>query len=362
MLALLSALAVTLFLAVTGLSRRYYAQQEALGNRWFSRGTADLKAQRLDRAVNEFRAALIYSRDDYAYQLNLAEALLGEKRTNEAYAYLVNLWDRQPENGLVNLELARIAAQRGETEQVLRYYHDAIYATWPDDEQASRRDARLELIEFLLSNNADAQAQAEMIALAANLGDDTAEQVRVGNLFVRVQDYEHALAAFRTALKSDRHNVSALAGAGLTAFELGRYPAAYRYLQGAAAANPEDAQIVTLLKTTDLVLQMDPFQPQISADHRNWIVVTAFTVAGERLKACSAGNAPSSSESVTSLTERWRRMKPKINPEDLKNNPDLADSAMDLIFDIERQTSATCGSPAGTDLALLLIAKLHEGN
>ena len=35
---------------------------------------------------------------------------------------------------------------------------------------------------------------------------------------------------------------------------------------------------------------------------------------------------------------------------------------MDLVFDIERLASAACGSPAGTDMALLLIAKLHEGS
>jgi hypothetical protein len=35
---------------------------------------------------------------------------------------------------------------------------------------------------------------------------------------------------------------------------------------------------------------------------------------------------------------------------------------MDLVFDIEHQTSVTCGTPSGTDMALLLIAKLHEGN
>ena len=35
---------------------------------------------------------------------------------------------------------------------------------------------------------------------------------------------------------------------------------------------------------------------------------------------------------------------------------------MDLVFEIERQTSTSCGTPAGKDMALLLIAKLHEGN
>src|SRR5579862_830448 len=127
-LAVLAVLAVIFFLAVTGLSRAYHAQRESLGNRWFSRGVADLNAQRFDGAVMEFRSALLYSRDNYSYQLNLAEALIGLKRTSEASTYLVNLWDRQPEDGLVNLSLARIAVQRGQTEQALRYYHNAIYA------------------------------------------------------------------------------------------------------------------------------------------------------------------------------------------------------------------------------------------
>ena len=95
------------------MSRAYHAQREALGNRWFTRGVADLNARRYDKAVADFRSALLYSRDNYHYQLDLAEALIGLVRTGEAYSYLLNLWEREPENGLVNLELARIAAQRG---------------------------------------------------------------------------------------------------------------------------------------------------------------------------------------------------------------------------------------------------------
>ena len=40
---------------------------------------ADLKAKRYHAAVRDFRGALLYSRDNYSYQLNLAEALLGMK-------------------------------------------------------------------------------------------------------------------------------------------------------------------------------------------------------------------------------------------------------------------------------------------
>jgi tetratricopeptide (TPR) repeat protein len=365
-LALLSALAVVSFLAVGGLSRMYHAQQEALGNRWFTRGTGDLNNGSFDRAVADFRAALRYSRDNYDYQLNLAQALIGLKRTDEAYAYLINLWEREPENGLVNLELARIAAQKEQTERALRYYHNAIYATWPGDQEVQRQNARLELIEYLLGIDAKAHAQSELIALAANLGDDPLLHLRVGDLFLQAQDYEHALAEFRLSLKSDHHNPAALAGAGLAAFDLGRYPLAQRYLQVAVATDPEDKRNADLLNTTELVLRMDPYQRQVSSDQRNRIVIEAFAAAGDRLRSCTAaGNSSGTASSEVleqTLTDNWAKMKPKINQGDLRRDPDLAERAMDLVFEIERQTKAACGAPSGTDLALLLISKLHEGN
>lgn len=360
-LALLSIAAVIFFLAVTGLSRVYHGQREYLGSRWFSRGVADLKARQYDSAITEFRAALLYSRDDYDYQLNLAEALLGLKRTDEASAYLLNLWDREPENGLVNLELARIAAQRGQTEQALRYYHDAIYATWPGDQRVQRRDARVELIEYLLKINSTTQAQSELIALEANLGDDPAQQLRVGDLFLQARDYQNALSAYRLCLKEDRHNHAAIAGAGLAAFDLGLYAEAERYLQEAVAAAPGDAQSAERLKTAELVLRMDPFRRPISVAERDRTVIAAFGAAGDRIKACVVPNTAPPAWQLD-LAGRWAKMKPQITEPGLRRNPDLVEGAMDLVFSVERQTSATCGAPAGTDLALLLIAKLHEGN
>jgi tetratricopeptide (TPR) repeat protein len=365
-LALLSGLAVIFFVAVTALSHLYQAQQEFLGNRWFMRGTTDLKQRHFDAAVTEFRSALLYSRDSYAYQLNLAESLIGLKRTGEAYAYFINLWDREPENGLVNLELARIAAQKGETEPALRYYHNAIYATWPGDEQVQRRETRLELIGYLLNINAKAHAQAELIALAANLEDDPSQQARVGDLFVQTQDYEHALAEYRLSLKAQPHDPAALAGAGLAAFQLGRYNIAERYLQAAMSANPNDAQSAARLKTTALIMQMDPFQRQISVAQRDRIVLEAFAAAGQRLESCSAAGAAKGPATIPvaqpALSEEWAKMKPQITEPGLRRDPDLVNTAMELVFSIERQTSNACGAASETDAALLLIAKLHESN
>jgi tetratricopeptide (TPR) repeat protein len=368
---LLFVAAVVLFLAVSGLSRVYHAQQDSLGQRWSGRGIIDLNAGRFDRAVIDFRTALFYSRDNYTYQLHLAEGLIGLKRTSEAYAYLINLWDREPENGSVNLAIARIAAEDGRTEQALRYYHNAVYATWRGDQEVKRRDTRLELINYLLRINSKAEAQAELMALEANLletnfleanlEDGSAQQANLGNLFLQTRDYDHALAAYRQSLKADHHNHAALAGAGVAAFQLGHYPAAQKYLQDAVTADPGDAQSAAELKTTELVVNMDPFRRQLSVAERDRIVLEAFAAAGERLKSCSV-SSPSyqSTQAAQALAEAWTTMEPRISVRGLRQNPDLVEKAMDLVFSIERQANVTCGPPSGADMALLLIAKLHD--
>lgn len=359
-LATLTVLAVVFFVAVTGLSRAHQAERQAIGERWFNRGIADLSAKRYDAAVTDIRAALLYSPDEYSYQLNLSEALIGQGHTGQALAYLKNLWDREPENGIVNLELARIAAQRGESDDAIRYYHNAVYAVWPIDQERMRRDARLELIDLLLRIHDKAQAQGELIALAASVGPDPVQQGRIGELFLRAEDYEHAKGAFETVLKSDGHNAEALAGAGYAAFEVGQYALAQHYLQAALAANAHDTTSANRLMTTQMVLHMDPFRRQIPVGERDRIVVEAFEAAGERLKTCKLPFI--SAATLPSLNDEWTHLKPQITVKGLRRNPDLVETAMDLVFRIERETRTVCGTPTGADLALLLISKMHEGS
>jgi Flp pilus assembly protein TadD len=304
----------------------------------------------------------MYSRDNYTYQLNLAEALIGLRHTGEAAAYLLNLWERQPEDGLVNLELARIAAQTGKNDQAARYYHNAIYAAWPKDAETKRRDARLELIDLLLRTNAKAQAQAELIALAENEADEPAEQKHLAQRFISLGDYEDALDAYRRSLNSYPHDAAALAGAGYAAFQLGRYALAERYLRSAVAVDPNDKQSADLLRTAEMVLRMDPFQRQIPLAERNRIVAEDFVIAGNRLKTCAGSVNVAPAATGSNLSAEWTALRPHITERELQKNPDAVERAMDLVFRVERQTSTTCGTPTGPDLALLLISKLHEGN
>ena len=362
-LTLLSGLAIVLFIGVTALSELFHTQQDGLSERWSSRGAADQAAGKFDDAVNDYRASLRYSEDSFSSQLGLAEALIGLKRTSEASAYLVNLWEAQPENGVVNREMARIAAGKGDTRGALRYYHNAIYAIWTGDAETERRKTRWELIKYLLSIKAPAQAQAELIALAAEVGVDGSQQMNLGQYFLKVQDDHRALDAFRLVLKNDPHNGQALAGAGTAAFGLGDYTLSQHYLRDAVQESPTDRDSATLLEVADQVMRLDPFRRQISDADRDRAVMGLFNTAGNRLKSCpAAANRPVSAGNIQTLSDEWTQMEPKVTARDLRRNQDIVNGALNLAFAIERQAGTSCGSGTPADTALLLISKLHEGS
>lgn len=359
-LAVLTGLAIVLFAAVTGLSTLHRQQQDSFAARWSTRGMEDLNAKRYKAAVVDFRTSLLYSRGNYDYQFKLAEALIGENRTSEAYAYLASLWDDQPENGLVNLELARIEAARGQTNSAIRYYQNAIYGVWPGNQDVERRDTQLELIHMLLHIGEKAQADSELIALAANLGPESVEHVSTANLFLKVGESQRALDQFRLALASNRRDVNAMAGAGNAAFQLGQYGIAERYLRQAKAAS--DEAVESQLRIAELVLQMDPFRGQFDSAQDDRIVMNAFVAAGLRLKACSLPEPlPVPTNELAILTQSWKKMKPQITMHNLRRDPDMVNTAMGLVFQIEHQTSGLCGGSTDSDDALLLIANLHQG-
>jgi tetratricopeptide (TPR) repeat protein len=354
-LALLTGLAVVFFVAVSALSRLYEAQRLSLADNLAAQGVADLQAQRYHSAVDNFRTALVYVRGNDAYQLSLAQALFGLRRYDEARAYLINLWEREPDNGQVSLELARIAVVQGQTERALRYYHNAIYATWSGDPDEARHRVRRELISYLMGINARPQAEAELIDLAASVGDKADEQLQLGQMFARVGDYQRALAAYRKSIELDPHNAAAQAGAGEAAFQLAQYPEAERYLEEALAMAPGDKQADDRLRMTEFVLHWDPFRPQLTESDRDRLVRTAFAAANDRLDACKLPDAQEEG-----FAQEWAKLEPQIRGRDLHDNPELAHAAMKLAFAIEKETASNCGPQSEADRALLLIASLHQ--
>lgn len=347
-------------------TRAYAARQSQLAREWFQRAEADMQARRLETAIAEFRTAIAYSHDNFAYRLRLAQVLLADHQWRQAVAYLRVLWDEEPGNGTVNLELARQAASADNFETAVRYYHGAIYGFWDRDPIRQRRDAHFELVTFLLAHHATQEAESEIIALSAELPRDPALLVRAAELFQAAGQRERALREYRDALALDPRNAAALAGAGAAAFQLQRYDEARRHLQKAVTVNPQDTHSAGLLETAELVGELDPYAPRLTAAQRSRRVLRDFEQARYRLEECARklGIILTTAAAPTPLQSDYTQLlalKRRVTASTLPHQPDLVDAAMDLVFRIERDAAQPCGAPAGADYALLLIARQREG-
>ena len=117
-LALLSVFAVTCVLAVlTWLIFRSYSQhQRDAAARWKRRGEEALVHNNPTAAVYDLRTSLGYEPDDRDTEVKLAQALaqMGTPRSmQEAAVYFNTLWEKEPGDGNINLQLARLCGAPG---------------------------------------------------------------------------------------------------------------------------------------------------------------------------------------------------------------------------------------------------------
>lgn len=392
------------FAAATVFANRFYqSKQKHLGEMWFGRGQAALAAGQAQPAIQDFRNALYYSHDDPAYRLRLAQALVAANSIPEAQSYLASLWQDEPSNSTINLELARLAVKQGENQTALRYYHGAIYGLWPGgDAPAQRQQTRLELIHYLLGLHDATRADSELIALTAELPRTAVAHTQVGWLFMRAGNQERAGQEFEQALRLDPRQPSALQGAGEAAFQLARYQEANQYLERARRAGSQDPKTQELLATTRLILDWNPYAPRLTSRQRAMRIVQAFTQARRRLAQCAAQTPPGTAQTAAppapannasglvarilgkinptangkppvgppvghlnpdemqQLQQQVTQVRRGLRPSKMERDPQLADLAMGLVAQIEAVTAQQCGAPRGPDLALLLLTQQAE--
>ena len=364
---LLVVMAVGLWLATHFVTTAFGRTQDALSRRWFRTGQAELASGKVQDAILSLQTALTYSRENYQYRLRLGQALVQAGRLRQANGYLLAMWDQQPGNGTVNLELARIAAQTGDFQQALRFYHGAIYGLWDDNPEARRRDVRLELIPYLLRNNAKEQAQSELIATAADLPRDPSLRLRVADLFARSGEYRRSLEEYQGVLSQQPRNATALLGAGEAGFQLEQYQLAERYLRRAVAEQPDNTQAKELLEVSAAVRNLNPYLPRLSVRERARRVVASYRQAEKRSHECAEkrGEDLKATQPETELQTTYAHLEQArslARPSVLIRNFDNADAVMDAVGSVEQVTSRLCGAPAGEDRALMLIIAQQEGS
>lgn len=355
-----------LFVITAFAVRLYHARERSLGGRWYTRGENNLVSGNAPAAVLDFRTALLHASDNPVYQLRLAQALISSNRLVEAQSYLLRLWEADPADGPVNLELAHLAMKQGNAQQVIRYFHSAIDGEWENVPPDHRRALRQELCEYLIARGQHAEALAELMALSSETPDNAALRTQVAALFLAAQDYDSALQQYKRSLSLSRRQPEAWEGAGEAAFHLGDYRAAREYLAHAISEHSSNPEARRLYDLAGEVLQLNPLDRRVPAAARRRRAIAAFNLAWNRLQSCAASQHENlqANPPQTDLQKAYAtasQMKPKVTEQNLRRDPDQFDETIHLAFDLERVSAQQCGAPQGADEALLLIAQ-HGGS
>jgi tetratricopeptide (TPR) repeat protein len=377
-LALLSVFAVTCVLAVlTWLIFRSYSQHQSdAAARWKRRGEDALAHNNAKAAVYDLRTALGYGQDDPTTEVELAGALAQAGRLQEATAYFNTLWEKEPGNGNINLQLARLAGRQGQTDLALHDYHAAIYGVWEGDGAIRRRQVRLELVRYLIQQKRFSDARDELLIAAGN-DTTTPGLLEVAGLLEKAHAPSDALQIYREVAGRRPLVVQAWEGAGQMAFALARYRTARTYLDRALNASSASRPLMNRalaeknLKTANAVMAIYPSQA-LPQRERLLRVVRAFNVARKRYTACANGTAGQNNtpqhgstqiqnnDDMAALGNRWQNARPRLTVAALVGSAQLEQATIQLVFDTEQVTEQVCGEPTGDDLALLRIAESPE--
>ena len=365
-LSLSGVLLIALFFVTGFVSRAYHRKLTSLSQQWLLRGQQDLKSSNPSQAIMDFRTALVYNPDDSQIQFRLAQGLAEIGRDAEARAYLLGLLAQAPVGAPTNLALARLAARADSVSDALRYYHGAIFGAWPEDPAGRRLETRFELCQFLLGQNDNADADAELIALVPEIpGGDANLHVRAAGMFVQAGGPARGLEEYRRALADQPTLVAALRGAGLKEYQLGGYRQAEEYLERARREGKADPEVATTLEMTRLVLQADPFAAGLKTDERRERVRADFRRAFTRLESCltaqnnSAPSVNSQQSDLPALLTKAKTFRLRLGDRYLRRTEDL-NAALEFVLQIEASCAKECGTPQGLDKGLLLLEKSRQ--
>jgi Flp pilus assembly protein TadD len=409
-LSLVTLFAITALLAVLTnyLYQSYASHQVALAARWLQRGDQALRDHKPQAAIDALSSALAYAPNDRSTAIKLAEALASAGRTQEATVYFNALLESQQGSGVINLQLARLAARQGNESQAIDDYQRAIYGNWEGDGYVRRREVRLELIKYLIAHHRLDQARSELLVASGNApADDISIQLEIARNMELAQDPSDAFHLYRTILHHHPSLREALDGAGRTAFQLGRYLEAKVYLARAlelpaTEADSDESAVAALQQSRDQlseasrILAIYP-SSRLKPAERDARILTARKLAMARLTTCvnakaaapvatsatpapkvssnplqslasrfarqpskPAGNAAAASPAVDplqGLVDRWQKLPSKVTLAELEKNPELAETQIQLVYDTELVTQQVCGAPTGDDALLLKIAQ-----
>lgn len=350
---------IILMIAIAGFLSYYYrSQRTERAEQHAVSGDKLMKGSRYQEAIEQYRSALSISHSSKD-RLALATALIKAGRWNEAEIYLGELVRENPDSGLVNLGLGRIAVQKGNASNAVDYFHKAIYGSWPDSSQKDPASMRMELINFLGKAGRLKQAQVELLTLIAENPEDLEISRQSAYLLLNYGLPAESAQTFREIVKKNPENAEALAGLGQAEFVLGNYGSAQRALQSALQRNPGDMKSKQKLETAEQILEFDPNLRGLKSSARYERSRKLVEATLESLDQCLAQKALPLSVSEAGIVGAARKsLASKKRPSSYSDQMDINLSLAEQLWKVRINA---CGPPKDSDEYLnLLITRLSD--
>lgn len=363
-LVLLFGIAVALGICTYFFFGSFARHRAVLAHRWQESGERYLKAGKPTEAIDALHSALEYSPGNRDIETELAMALAAAGRNREAAGYFRSLLVEQPGDGMIHLQLARLAAREGNADAAIEDYQRALDGTWHGNGYLERLSVRLELAGYLIYRKDYGRAQSELRTASGNAPANPAKQIQIAGMLEEAQDPADALVIYEQQMQGRDAPLAAFVGAGRTAYELGHMSTARDALARAVGqrsfakqSKTEQAAVREMLENSERILALYP-NPDLSVRERAERVQAAARIVQARLAACFAQT--NANGELLSLTGQWSQLPRQLTVRRLERSPQLEQTTMSLVYSTEQQAARVCGPPSGDDALLLKMAQAPQ--
>ncbi|MCZ2075362.1 MAG: hypothetical protein LC130_10240 [Bryobacterales bacterium] len=282
------AILAALFTLTGVLASAFHSAEKARAAAHFEAGNQFAARGMNTDAIAEYRAAVALDHNRTQYKRALATTLFNSGSLKEAEARLAELVALDPSSGPINLMLARIAARGGDLSAAESYYHRSIYGLWPQGPQQHRQKTRFELVELLLRNHIKKRAEAELLTLADEVGEDAGTKQRIGELFLAADSPQNAAEILRGLIRQDSHNATLFSTLGTAEMRLANYRLARNALRTAVRLDPKDEAAAHQLQLVTDVLALDPTARGLSRRERHRRSLALLRRSSDDASRCAA--------------------------------------------------------------------------
>lgn len=276
----------------------------------YAAGAAALRAGKPVDALPHLSRARSLVRGNPVYQLTLAEAQAAAGNLTNAESNIRELLVRNSNDAEANLAMARLSGRLGRPDDANAFYHRAIFGEWRSDAQRHRRESRLELADYLASQNRRQELLSELLMLGADAQSDPVLARHIARLLLAAGSSSRAANAYRDIIRANPDDVEAYRGLGEAELQAGDFRRAQTAYLDALRRKADDRELAKRLQFATTLTQTDPTLRRLPSAEKYRRSAALLDSVRDHIAAC-AGTEPLPADLNTWMTDSATRLAAK---------------------------------------------------